>query len=138
MGKIDVMDSSGHIGIEWGEGHIDFDLQPKDNDKANEPERKRVLALVEKAIEEGFECKVDGEVAKEPEITDKTKSVRVGLDSEKVKSLLTDLLTLPPLSTNILVKLNPNGDGEVIDKRTFKIDPADKAEYQSTKPLAGG
>lgn len=142
MGTLAVQGPSGHVEIKWEEDCIDIDLNPTDG-KANERERDRVLQIVTEAISSGFSGKQftkkdsDGSDLPRDIKSIRPELIRIQLRKDKlsVKEIIEKAVKVNIVSPLILVKVDKNGKGEVVQKSAFT---ADEGNYVSVGMQAGG
>lgn len=142
MGSLAIQGPSGHVEIKWEDDCIDIDLNPTEG-KANDRERDRVLKIVSEALSFGFsgqqftkKSPVGLDVPRDiksisPELT----RIHLRKDKPSVKDIIEKAVKVDIISPLILVKVDKDGNGEVVQKSSFT---ADDGDYVSVGMQAGG
>lgn len=140
MGKIALMDATGHVEIEWSDNSINIDLKPSEG-KANKDERAAISQMIKDGIDKGMAVFIDRKPCKRDfeEVGRKAQKIRMELTPVNVKALLEGLFKSKVFSNQLVFQIE-NGAGKLTQKTVseFNVDPTDKKDYKAAKPLRGG
>lgn len=136
IGTLNILDATGHVGVEWSETEVTFNLRPSEG-KANSGERDRVANFVDKVFAAG---KISGTVDGVPFSTGlnirRAKSISLSAEKGVIPKLLKEFLSSDIFTHRLLFRIDRAGIGELIQKTQFN--PGDGGKYQAAAPLRGG
>jgi hypothetical protein len=139
MGRLNIMNATGHVEINWSSDSIHVNLNPSEGN-ANKHERKQVARMIDQAVASNFEVTVDGKPVNgmTPDLKKASVVDFTLLAESMVKNLIGGVIRSDVTSHHLLFKVGRFGKGQLIQKSDFEVDVEDTAEYASTPALAGG